>query len=108
MDALSGKAPASNQCCQTIRTKCRCRRETLRRCLPMMWRGCGALTGKPSVLAIWAGRRDVVTPEIVADFLASKEYGVSRAREIAEAASHQARPAGSANLKALFDRKHRL
>jgi chorismate dehydratase len=39
------------------------------------------------VLAIWAGRRDVVTPEIVADFEASKQYGLERLREIAEAAS---------------------
>ena len=30
------------------------------------------MTGKPCVLAVWAGRRDVVTPEVVADFLASR------------------------------------
>ena len=45
------------------------------------------MTGKPCVLAIWAGRRDVVTPEVVADFLASKEYGLARIGEIAEEAS---------------------
>ena len=30
------------------------------------------MTGKPCVLAIWAGRRDAITPEVVADFQASK------------------------------------
>ena len=45
------------------------------------------MTGKPSVLAVWVGRKDVITPEVVADFQASKEYGVQHVREIAEAAS---------------------
>lgn len=45
------------------------------------------LTGKPCVLAFWAGRRGAITPEVVADFQASKRYGLGRVREIAEAAS---------------------
>ena len=45
------------------------------------------MTGKPCVLAIWAGRRDAMTPEVVADFQASKEYGIERMTEISEAAS---------------------
>jgi chorismate dehydratase len=45
------------------------------------------MTGKPCVLAVWAGRREVVTPEVVADFMASKEYGLSQIGEIAEAAA---------------------
>jgi chorismate dehydratase len=45
------------------------------------------MTGKPCVLAIWVGRRELMTPEVVADFLASKEYGLARIGEIAEAAS---------------------
>jgi chorismate dehydratase len=45
------------------------------------------LTGKPCVLAVWAGRPEAMTPEVIADFHASKEYGVSRIREICEAAS---------------------
>ena len=40
------------------------------------------MTGKPSVLAIWRAGAEV-TPEVVADFLASKEYGMRRIREIA-------------------------
>lgn len=40
-------------------------------------------TGLPCVLAMWVGRRDAVTPQVVADFLASKAYGVARIGEIA-------------------------
>jgi chorismate dehydratase len=45
------------------------------------------MTGKPCVLAVWVGRRELITPDVVADFLASKEYGLARIGEIAEAAS---------------------
>lgn len=47
------------------------------------------MTGKPCVLALWVARRGAVTPELVADFLASKEYGMSRIDEIAAAASEK-------------------
>jgi chorismate dehydratase len=40
-------------------------------------------TGKPAVLAIWAARRSAVTPELVADFQASKQYGLAHLEEIA-------------------------
>jgi len=86
MDALSGKAPSGEQCCQGDPDD-----------MPVpgfetifvydiahQWR---EMTGKPCVLAIWAGRREAITPEVVSDFLASKEYGLKRVREIAEAAS---------------------
>ena len=45
------------------------------------------MTGKPCVLALWVARRDVATPELVADFLASKEFGLARIDEIAEDAA---------------------
>ncbi|MGH9774162.1 MAG: menaquinone biosynthetic enzyme MqnA/MqnD family protein [Candidatus Acidiferrales bacterium] len=45
------------------------------------------MTGKPCVLAVWAGAREKITPEVVADFQASKEYGLARIDEIADAAS---------------------
>jgi chorismate dehydratase len=45
------------------------------------------MTGKPCVLAIWAGRHEAITPEVVADFQTSKHYGMERIREISEAAS---------------------
>jgi chorismate dehydratase len=52
------------------------------------------LTGLPAVLAIWAARREVATPEVVADFTASREYGVARIAEIAaEAAQEEKLPA---------------
>jgi len=43
------------------------------------WRN---LTGLPAVLAIWAARNDVATPEVVADFTASRDFGMSRIAEI--------------------------
>jgi chorismate dehydratase len=45
------------------------------------------MTGRPCVLAIWVARRGRVTPEIVADFQASREYGLARIGEIAEGAA---------------------
>jgi predicted solute-binding protein len=36
---------------------------------------------------MWVGRRDAVTPEVLADFTASKQFGLERVREISEAAS---------------------
>jgi len=44
------------------------------------WR---AWTGRPGVLALWAARRDAVTPDLLADFQASKEYGLAHLTEIA-------------------------
>jgi chorismate dehydratase len=43
------------------------------------WR---SLTGLPAVLAVWAARRDVANPEVAADFLASRDFGLSRIPEI--------------------------
>jgi len=43
------------------------------------WR---SLTGLPAVLAVWAARRDVATTEVAADFLASRDFGLSRIPEI--------------------------
>jgi chorismate dehydratase len=43
------------------------------------WR---SLTGLPAVLAVWAARRDVATSDVAADFLASRDYGLSRIPEI--------------------------
>ncbi len=43
------------------------------------WR---SLTGLPAVLAVWAARRDVATPDVAADFLASRDFGLSCIPEI--------------------------
>lgn len=45
------------------------------------------MTGKPCVLAIWAGRKESLTRDVLADFQASKKFGISHISEIAEAAS---------------------
>ena len=86
MEALAAKLPGGGSCCQGDPED-----------MPVpgfetvfvydvayQWR---EMTGKPCVLAIWAGRRGVITPEVVADFQESKRYGLERIREIAEAAS---------------------
>ena len=39
------------------------------------------------MLAVWAARREVVTPRIVADFLAAKKFGLAHIADIAEGAS---------------------
>ncbi len=86
MEALAGKSPSGEQCCQGDPEE-----------MPVpgyetlfvydvihQWR---EMTGKPAVLAIWVGWRDAVTPEVIADFMASKQFGLERLREISEAAS---------------------
>lgn len=45
------------------------------------------MTGLPSVLAIWVARRGTLTPEVAADFRASRDYGLSHIDEIAEGAA---------------------
>jgi len=40
------------------------------------------LTGLPAVLAVWAAQRDAATPEMTADFIASRDFGLSRIPEI--------------------------
>ena len=47
------------------------------------------MTGRPCVLALWVARREAATPEVVADFLASRDYGIARIAEIAEGAAQQ-------------------
>ena len=90
VDALLAKAPGTKGCCDSELASDQSE-------IPVpgvdtlfvydvaeQWR---QMTGKPCVLAIWVGRRELITPEVVADFLASKEYGLARIGEIAEAAS---------------------
>jgi len=48
-----------------------------------------SLTGLPAVLAVWAARRDVATPEVTADFLASRDFGLSHIAEISYDASFE-------------------
>lgn len=52
-----------------------------------------AWTRLPIVLALWVGRREVMRPEVVDDFLASKAYGLARIAQIAAwAAPHLGLP----------------
>jgi chorismate dehydratase len=45
------------------------------------------LTGLPAVLAVWAVRRELATRELTADFLASRDFGLSHIGEISHEAS---------------------
>jgi chorismate dehydratase len=86
MDELAGKIPSGEDCCKGDPENAPVPGfETLFVYdVAYQWR---ELTGKPCVLAIWTARRDAMTPVILADFEASKKYGLERLREIAEGAS---------------------
>ncbi|HUO34487.1 MAG TPA: menaquinone biosynthesis protein [Candidatus Acidoferrum sp.] len=86
METLANRAPSGEQCCQGDPDD-----------MPVpgfetifvydvahQWT---EMTGLPAVLAIWAGPREKITEEVVADFRASKKYGLDRLREISEGAS---------------------
>jgi chorismate dehydratase len=87
VDALEAKVPGTEACCccdgddehpvKGIET-------LFLYDVAQQWR---EMTGLPSVLAIWVARRGVVTPEMVADFQASREYGLSHVGDIAEGAA---------------------
>ncbi len=53
------------------------------------------LTGLPAVLAVWAGHPEFITEEMIADFAASKAYGMENVAKIgAVAAGEEGLPAG--------------
>lgn len=86
LDQLEGKSPQGGVCCggdfddelikgvQTLFVYD----------VAQQWR---EMTGLPCVLAIWVARRGAVTQEMVADFQASREYGLAHIGEIAEGAA---------------------
>jgi chorismate dehydratase len=86
VDALSAKQPAGHGCCGGDESEHPVAGVDMLFVydVAQQWR---EMTGQPSVLAVWAGRRDVVTPEVVADFLASREYGLANIGDIAEGAA---------------------
>ena len=86
VDALAGKTPGGEGCCggtedeQPVRGV-----DTLFVYdVAQQWR---EMTGLPCVLAVWAARRGVLTREVLADFAASKAYGLAHLGEIAEGAA---------------------
>src|ERR1700722_9169285 len=87
VDALQAKVPGANGCCccggddeQPVKGV-----ETLFLYdIVQQWR---EMTGLSSVLAIWVARCGVLTPEMIADFQASRDYGLARIGEIAEGAA---------------------
>jgi chorismate dehydratase len=87
VDALQAKVPGTDACCccdgedeQPVKGV-----ETLFVYdIAHQWR---EMTGLPAVLAIWVARRGVLTPEMAADFQASREYGLAHIGDIAEGAA---------------------
>jgi chorismate dehydratase len=47
------------------------------------------LTEKPAVLAVWAARTEIVTSELVTDFLASRDFGMTQIPQIASEAARE-------------------
>ena len=47
------------------------------------------LTERPAVLAVWAARTEIVTPELAADFSASLAYGLAHLPDICAEAAHE-------------------
>jgi chorismate dehydratase len=87
VDALQAKVPKAEGCCgcggddeQPVKGV-----QTLFVYdMAQQWR---EMTGLPAVLAIWVARRGVLTPEMIADFQASRDYGLSHFGDIAEGAA---------------------
>jgi chorismate dehydratase len=87
VDALAAKVPGTEPCCC-----CDGEDEQPVKGIEMLfvydvaqqWR---EMTGLPAVLAIWVARRGVVTPEMLADFQASRDYGLAHVEDIAEGAA---------------------
>jgi chorismate dehydratase len=87
VDALQAKTPSGESCCccggedgQPVKGV-----ETLFVYdMAQQWR---EMTGLPAVLAIWVARRGVLTPEMIADFHASREFGLAHIGDIAEGAA---------------------
>jgi chorismate dehydratase len=47
------------------------------------------LTERPAVLAVWAARNEVISVELAADFLASRDFGLAHLREICAQAAQE-------------------
>jgi len=50
------------------------------------WRNFSSL---PAVMAVWAARPEVITPEVLADFAASRDLGMAQIASISLAAAHE-------------------
>jgi predicted solute-binding protein len=86
MDALQAKEPLGKGCCGCDASDHPVAdvQSLFIYDVAQQWR---EMTGLPCVLAIWVARRGTVTPEILADFQTSREYGLARIGDIAEGAA---------------------
>jgi len=88
VDALQAKAPGTEGCCccegEDDEHPVKGIETLFVYDVAQQWR---EMTGLPAVLAIWVARRGVVTPEMLADFQASRDYGLAHVNDIAEGAA---------------------
>ena len=88
VDALQAKAPGTEGCCccegEDDEHPVKGIETLFVYDVAQQWR---EMTGLPSVLAIWVARRGVITPEMLADFQASRDYGIAHVNDIAEGAA---------------------
>jgi chorismate dehydratase len=84
VDALEQKTPQGSDCCANGDEQPVDVQTLFVYDVAQQWR---EMTGLPCVLALWAARREAVTPALIADFQASREYGLARIGEIAEGAA---------------------
>lgn len=88
MAALAGKTPGGGVCCGGDPAEWPVARHLALFVydVALEWR---EMTSLPCVLAVWAVRREAATPELAADLLASRAYGMARLEEIAAVAAEQ-------------------
>jgi chorismate dehydratase len=88
VDALEAKVPGAEACCCCGNGEDEHPVKGLETLfvydVAQQWR---EMTTRPSVLAIWVARRGAVTPEMLADFQASREFGLAHIGDIAEGAA---------------------
>jgi chorismate dehydratase len=86
MDELEGKVPTGESCCGGSSDEYPVKNVQMLFIydVAQQWQ---EMTGLPCVLAIWVAHRGAVTPEILADFQASREYGLAHISDIAEGAA---------------------
>ena len=106
VDALEAKEPQGKGCCNSSEDEHPVKdvQTLFVYDVAQQWR---EMTGLPCVLAIWVARRGAVTPEIVSDFQASREYGLARIGEIAEGAALKL-DLPPRDLEAVPGREHRF
>jgi chorismate dehydratase len=87
LDALEAKLPLAENCCGSDSDEQQPAGDTPTLFIYDVAHQWYEMTGRPCVLAVWVARRGAVTPEMVEDFQASRDYGLAHIGDIAEGAA---------------------